>query len=85
MKAYQEFIQVEFPGENIRTAKLEIERTLDTINQAFENLLDDVYQDTAFDVMADATVLKSMLAREGLTGTDFEYDLEKETPDDGEN
>ena len=35
--------------------------------------------------MADATVLKSMLAREGLTGTDFEYDLEKETPDDGEN
>lgn len=85
VKAYQEFIQVEFPGENIRTAKLEIERTLDTINQAFENLLDDVYQDTAFDVMADATVLKSMLAREGLTGTDFEYDLEKETPDDGEN
>lgn len=80
--AYQEFVQVEFPGENIRTAKLEIERTLDTINQAFENLLDDIYQDAAFDVMADATVLKSMLAREGLTGPEFGCAAGEETPVD---
>jgi len=68
---YHEFSLVEFPGENIREAKKEIERTLDTINKAFEKLLDDMYKDTAFDVMTDASVLQSMLAREGMTEGDF--------------
>jgi len=69
--AYQEFAAVEFPGENVNRAKKEIEETLDTINGAFEKLLDDLYQDAAFDAMTDATVLQSMLAREGLTESDF--------------
>lgn len=69
--AYQEFASVEFPGENVDRAKKEIEETLDTINGAFEKLLDDLYQDAAFDVLADASVLQSMLAREGLTESDF--------------
>ena len=62
---------MEFPGENIREAKKEIRQTLDTINRAFEKLLDDMYQDTAFDVMTDASALQSMLAREGMTDGDF--------------
>lgn len=65
---YREFSEVEYPGENIRSAKTEIEAALDTINGAFEKLLDDLYQDTAFDVMTDASVLKSLLARDGLAG-----------------
>lgn len=69
--AYHEFALVEFPGDNIREAKKEIEQTLDTINKAFEKLLDDMYEDTAFDAMTDATVLQSMLAREGMTEGDF--------------
>lgn len=69
--AYQEFAEVEFPGENINHAKAEIEKTMDTINGAFEKLLDDMYQDTAFDVVTDASVLQAMLAREGLTEDDF--------------
>lgn len=69
---YHEFTLVEFPGENIREAKKEIRQTLDTINGAFEKLLDDMYQDTAFDVMTDASVLQSMLAREGMTDGDFQ-------------
>lgn len=68
---YHEFSMVEFPGENIREAKKEIRQTLDTINRAFEKLLDDMYQDTAFDVMTDASALQSMLAREGMTDGDF--------------
>ena len=68
---YHEFSMVEFPGENIRDAKKEIRQTLDTINRAFEKLLDDMYQDTAFDVMTDASALQSMLAREGMTDGDF--------------
>lgn len=69
--AYQEFAAVEFPGENVNRAKMEIEETLDTINGAFEKLLDDLYQDAAFDILTDASVLQSMLAREGLTERDF--------------
>lgn len=69
--SYHEFAQVEFPGENIRNAKTEIEQTMDTINSAFEKLLDDIYQDTAFDILTDASVLQSMMAREGLTEPEF--------------
>ncbi len=74
VKAYQEFTAVEFPGDNIKKAKAEIEATMDTINGAFEKLLDDMYEDTAFDVMTDASVLQTMLAREGLTEKDFQWD-----------
>lgn len=71
VSTYHEFAMVEFPGENIREAKKEIEQTLDTINRAFEKLLDDMYKDTAFDAITDASVLQTMLAREGMTDRDF--------------
>ena len=69
--AYKEFASVEFAGDNINSAKKEIEETMDTINGAFEKLLDDMYEDTAFDVMTDASVLQTILKREGLTEGDF--------------
>ena len=72
--SYQEFAAVEFPGDNIKRAKKEIRQTLDTINGAFEKLLDDFYQDKTFDVLSDASVLQSMLAREGLTASEFRQD-----------
>lgn len=72
--SYQEFAAVEFPGDNVKRAKKEIRHTLDTINGAFEKLLDDFYQDKTFDVLSDASVLQSMLAREGLTASDFRQD-----------
>lgn len=68
LKAYEELDKQDVQGENIRTAKQEIENTLDTINTAFENLLDSFYKDTAWDVSSDISVLKTMLAQEGLTG-----------------
>lgn len=74
---YQEFSEVEFPGENICQAKKEIEQTLETINDAFEKLLDDIYQDTAFDVLTDVSVLQSMLARDGLTEPDLKGRMEE--------
>ena len=54
-------------GENIRTGKQEIEKTLDTLNLAFEKLLDSLFEDTAWDVATDIAVLQTMLAQEGLT------------------
>lgn len=73
LKAYEELDKQLVEGENIKTAKQEIENTLDTINEAFENLLDSFFRNTAWDVSTDISVLKTMLAQEGLTGNkDFE-------------
>ena len=71
VESYAEFDSAGVEGENIRTAKEEIEKTMDTINEAFEKLLDDLFQETAWDVSSDISVLKTMLAQEGLTKNDF--------------
>ena len=67
VKAYEEFDHVSVQGEDIRAAKCEIEKTLDTINMAFAELLNKLFRDRAFDATTDAQVLKTMLAKEGLT------------------
>ena len=70
LNAYEELDKQELTGEHVQSAKTEIENTLDTINDAFENLLDSFYKETAWDVSSDISVLKTMLAQEGLTGKD---------------
>ena len=71
LDAYEEMDQQPVQGENIQASKKEIEDTLDTLNQAFEKLLDSVFQDTAWDVSSDISVLHTLLAQEGLTDDDF--------------
>ena len=67
LEAYQELSAQPIDGENIRSSKREIEATLDTLNLAFEKLLDSLFQEKAWDVSADISVLHTMLAQEGLT------------------
>ncbi len=67
LEAYEELDAQPVQGENILSSKKEIEKTLDTLNVAFEKLLDDLFQDTAWDVSSDISVLHTMLAQEGLT------------------
>lgn len=81
VESYADFDRAGVQGENIKAAKAEIEKTMDTINQAFEQLLDDMYQDAAFEAAADAKVLKTMLAQDGFARSAFSQDKEKE----GEN
>ena len=71
LDAYEEMDRMPVQGENIKSSKKEIEDTLDTLNQAFEKLLDSVFQDTAWDVSSDISVLHTLLAQEGLTDDDF--------------
>ena len=71
LDAYEEMDQQPVQGENIQASKKEIEDTLDTLNQAFEKLLDSAFQDTAWDVSSDISVLHTLLAQEGLTDDDF--------------
>ena len=58
-------------GENIKNAKSEIRKSIDLINTAFENLLDDLYEDTVLDISTDISVLKTLFKQEGLTEEDF--------------
>lgn len=66
LEAYRELSAQPVDGENIRSSKREIEATLDTLNVAFERLLDSMFQETAWDVSSDISVLQAMLAQEGL-------------------
>ena len=67
LQAYEDLDAQPVQGENIISSKIEIEKTIDTLNVAFEKLLDDLFQDTAWDVSSDISVLNTMLAQEGLT------------------
>ena len=66
IEAYRELDVENLSGEHISGTKQEIEDTLDTINTAFENLLDRFFQDKAWDISSDITVMKNMLEQEGL-------------------
>ena len=67
LNAYADMDAQPVQGENIANSKREIEGTLDTLNLAFEKLLDSLFADTALDVSSDISVLQTMLAQEGLT------------------
>lgn len=71
LRAYKELDNQPIKGENISTAKGEIEDTLDTINIAYEKLLDSLFEDIALDISTDISVLATMLAQEGLREKDF--------------
>jgi hypothetical protein len=72
MDAYIDMDAHPVQGENIQNAKEEIEGTLDTINDAFENLLDSFFKETALDVSTDISVMKNMMRQQGLTPDDLE-------------
>lgn len=71
LDAYQQLESQPIQGQNIKNSKAEIEQTLDTLNVAFEKLLDSLFEDVAWDVSSDISVLHTMLAQEGLTKDDF--------------
>ena len=72
LQAYIELDRQESSGENIITTKLEIREALGTINIAFENLLDGLFQDMAWDISSDISVMKTMMAQDGLTGNQMQ-------------
>ena len=71
LNAYKELDKQTVYGENITKTKKEIEDALDTINSAFENLLDSMFQNMAWDVSSDISVMQTMFAQDGLTGKEM--------------
>jgi 5-bromo-4-chloroindolyl phosphate hydrolysis protein len=67
LNAYVELDKEPEVGVNITQTKMEIDSAIDTINMAFENLLDSLFQDMAWDISSDISVMKTMMAQDGLT------------------
>jgi hypothetical protein len=67
LKAYTDVSEQPVEGQNIADTKHQIEDTLDVINQAFEKLLDGMFEDMNWDVHSDISVMKTMMAQDGLT------------------
>lgn len=71
INSYKELNNQLIQGDNIKNAKIEIEKSIDLINNAFENLLDDLFEDVALDISTDISVLKTLFKQEGLGEEDF--------------
>lgn len=71
LNAYCELDQQPSAGENVTRTKKEIEDAVETLNVAFEKLLDDLFTERAWDISSDISVLNTMLAQEGLKEKDF--------------
>lgn len=54
-------------GENIMSAKQDIERVLDTLATGFEQQLDNLFKSDKIDISADINVLENLMEQDGLT------------------
>lgn len=72
LASYAKLDRQEVAGKNITSTMSDIEHVMDTVIPAFEKQLDALFQDVALDASVDIDVLRSMLAQEGLTGSDFQ-------------
>ena len=85
LNAYRDMSEQPIQGENIRSAKAEIENSLDTINDAFENLLDSFFEDEALDLSTDISVMKTVMKQQGLTDSDLKAEKPASENDMWEN
>lgn len=72
VEKYRQYEEESVQVASIEKAKGEIEKALDTIDTAFQNLLESLYHEDTLDVTTDIEVLEDMLEQEGLTGNRFE-------------
>jgi 5-bromo-4-chloroindolyl phosphate hydrolysis protein len=67
LHAYETLEKQGIKGENIMSAKQDIERVLDTLASGYEQQLDNLFKADAIDISADIDVLESMMEQDGLT------------------
>ena len=66
LNAYVELDSQPDVGDNITKTKNEIKDAMDTINDAYEKLLDSMFEDVAWDISSDISVMKTMMEQDGL-------------------
>lgn len=63
---YEKIQKSDINSQKIIELKKDIESSIKIINEAFRNLLEDLYEGSVIDIKTDISVLKSMLYQEGL-------------------
>ncbi len=71
LEVYTEVDDPPVDGVNIETIRRDIPSILNTLIQAYQNLLDSLYANMAMDVSSEIAVLKDMLTQEGLVENEF--------------
>ncbi len=66
LDAYDRMEEQRVKGENVTRAMAGIEKTLDTVADAFAHQLDGLYSAETLDIETDISVLESMLSQEGI-------------------
>lgn len=72
LEAYRDLDKQQIDVSNVAQTKREIETAVDTINEAFERFLDELFRDKAWDIQSDISVLHTMLKQDGYLEKDFE-------------
>ena len=73
LHSYAEFDSAGAEGDNVKTAKADIERILDMLVEGFRKQLDKLYESDAMDITTDINVLENMLKRDGLNSDGSEF------------
>jgi len=68
LRSYALFEKQGIKGENIDSARSDINRILDTLVQGFSQQLDKMFRADALDISTDIEVLESMMKKDGLSG-----------------
>lgn len=71
IEAYLEFEAMRSDDKKIRRSMEEIDKSLDTINEAFEAIQVQMLTDRAMDVKTDIDTLNLLLSQEGLVDSEF--------------
>lgn len=58
--------------KNVEETKIEIEKSIDVLNEAFKNMLNDLLRDKVWDIQSDISVLNTMLKQDGYSESDFD-------------
>lgn len=68
LKSYDMLEDQSYQSESIIESRKKIEGVLDTLIQAYEKQLENLFMDDALDIATDIDVLETMMAGDGLTG-----------------
>jgi hypothetical protein len=67
LRSYQTLERQGVGGENITSAKHDIERILETLASGFEQQLDNLFKADKLDISADIDVIENLMEQDGLT------------------
>jgi len=66
LEAYRDLDSQQLELSNVAQTKREIETAVDSINEAFEKFLDELFREKAWDIQSDISVLHTMMKQDGL-------------------